>query len=104
MTQLITQPIIIIPARYGSTRLPGKPLALIAGQTMLARVVAVAKVGGAAVGAHVLVATDDARIMQHCQNDLAVDVVLTPPECPTGSDRVFAAAKNLPNRDRKSVV
>lgn len=92
----MTQPVIIIPARYGSTRLPGKPLALIAGQTMLSRVVAIAKQGGTAVGAQVLVATDDARIMQHCQNDLGVSVVLTDENCPTGSDRVFEAAKSLP--------
>jgi 3-deoxy-manno-octulosonate cytidylyltransferase (CMP-KDO synthetase) len=91
----MTQPVIIIPARYGSTRLPGKPLALIAGQTMLARVVAIAKQGGTAVGAHVLVATDDDRIVQHCQNDLGVDVVMTDINCPTGSDRVFEAAKSL---------
>jgi 3-deoxy-manno-octulosonate cytidylyltransferase (CMP-KDO synthetase) len=91
----MAQPVIIIPARYGSTRLPGKPLALIAGQTMLARVVSIAKQGGANVGAQVLVATDDDRIVQHCQNDLGVDVVMTPPECPTGSDRVFEAAKSL---------
>ena len=42
--------LIVIPARYGSTRLPGKPLVEIAGQTLLARVVALARAAVRRIG------------------------------------------------------
>lgn len=84
---------IIIPARWGSTRLPGKPLIPIAGRTMLSRVVAIAK--AAAFGTtQIVVATDDARIMAHCQ-ELDVMAVTTPTACATGTDRVQAAVMQL---------
>jgi 3-deoxy-manno-octulosonate cytidylyltransferase (CMP-KDO synthetase) len=91
---------IIIPARWGSTRLPGKPLALIAGRTMLSRVVALAQAAIAEMPAaersavQVVVATDDARIITHCA-ELGVAAVLTPIECATGTDRVNAAVQQL---------
>ena len=50
---------VLIPARYASTRLPGKPLADIAGKPMVVRVAERAQQAGAA---RVVVATDDARI------------------------------------------
>ena len=53
--------IVIIPARFGSTRLPGKPLLDIAGRPMIAHVAARAQESGAA---RVVVATDDERIRQ----------------------------------------
>lgn len=83
---------IIIPARYGSTRFPGKPLAMIAGKTMLQRVV---EVGRQAAAGHadirLLVATEDRRIADHAA-DIGVECVLTSADCPTGSDRVLEAA------------
>ncbi len=83
---------IVIPARYGSTRFPGKPLAMIAGKTMLERVV---EIGRAAAldskNIMLMVATDDARIADHAKT-LDVACVMTPESCPTGSDRVLAAA------------
>jgi 3-deoxy-manno-octulosonate cytidylyltransferase (CMP-KDO synthetase) len=79
---------IIIPARYGSTRLPGKPLAVIAGQTLLKRVVAIAKESVKnGLDAKIIVATDDERIVQHC-NTLNVESMMTPVSCETGTDRV----------------
>ena len=51
---------IAIPARYGSTRFPGKPLAVIGGKTMLSRVVELAR--GAGNDIDVFVTTDDDRI------------------------------------------
>jgi 3-deoxy-manno-octulosonate cytidylyltransferase (CMP-KDO synthetase) len=86
---------IIIPARYGSTRLPGKPLTLIAGQTMLSRVVSIARkaVEGRA-NVTLVVATDDERITRHC-DELDVEWVMTPVECPTGTDRAEAAVRQL---------
>ncbi|MBU0801021.1 MAG: 3-deoxy-manno-octulosonate cytidylyltransferase, partial [Alphaproteobacteria bacterium] len=84
---------IIIPARYASTRFPGKPLALIGGQTMLSRVVAIANRAAAAhPGTAVMVATEDQRIMDYCAT-INAPCVMTPDDCPTGSDRVLAAAK-----------
>jgi 3-deoxy-manno-octulosonate cytidylyltransferase (CMP-KDO synthetase) len=78
--------LIVIPARYASTRFPGKPLAEIGGIPMLTRTADVAR----AVGPFV-VATDDARIEDFCiANDLPV--VMTDPALPSGSDRAKAAA------------
>ena len=87
--------VIVIPARYQSSRLPGKPLALIQGQTMLQRVVRISQ----AAARHsndisVLVATDDERIVNHCEA-LGVATVMTPPELPTGTDRVADAIRQL---------
>lgn len=86
---------IIIPARYGSTRFPGKPLALIDGQTMLSRVVDVARAavdGSDAVS--VYVTTEDGRIADHAA-EINVSCILTSESCKTGSDRVLEAAKKL---------
>ena len=83
---------IIIPARYGSTRFPGKPLAGIGGRSMLARVVDIGR--KACEGRNdvdLLIATEDRRIAEHA-GALGVTCVMTPDDCPTGSDRVLAAA------------
>ncbi|HRQ61109.1 MAG TPA: manno-octulosonate cytidylyltransferase [Alphaproteobacteria bacterium] len=89
-------PAIIIPARWGSTRFPGKPLAMIAGKTMLARVVDVARAAAADFpGTSVYVTTDDERIASHAR-EIGAECILTSPDCPTGSDRALAAAKQLP--------
>ncbi len=86
---------IVIPARYGSTRLPGKPLAMIAGQTMLQRVVRIAQAAAQRdPNTEVLVATDDKRIMRHAE-ELSVASVMTPESCPTGTDRAQAAVTHL---------
>jgi len=83
---------IVIPARYGSTRFPGKPLAEIAGQSMLSRVVDLARTAAAQYSdIDVLVATDDQRIADHA-DAIGVEHVMTG-ECATGSDRVLAAVK-----------
>ncbi len=84
--------VIVIPARYASTRLPGKPLQLINGVSMLARTVDAARRAGKATGASVLVATDDDRIAAHCR-DLGVASVMTDPDLPSGTDRCRAAAE-----------
>lgn len=83
---------IIIPARFGSTRFPGKPLHPIAGVTMLARTVQAAERAARASGANVLVATDDDRIVAHC-TEIGVDAVMTDPDLASGTDRVRAAAE-----------
>lgn len=89
---------IIIPARYASTRLPGKPLAMIRGQTMLERVV---KLSRAAIHGlpevSIYVATDDERINAHCKQ-LDVAVINTSPDAPSGTDRVAEAVATLPDK------
>ncbi len=88
--------LIVIPARYGSSRLPGKPMAKIAGKTMLQRVCEVARQAVNHVsGTRLLVATDDERILSHAK-DLGVDVVMTPKHCSTGTDRILSAIESLP--------
>ncbi len=83
---------VVIPARYASTRLPGKPLLDIGGVPMIQRVVARACASSAA---EVLVATDDARIgaavadTRHPERSIAV---MTDPALPSGTDRVAAVA------------
>lgn len=81
----------IIPARYASTRFPGKPLALIAGKPLLQRVVE--RCGLAKTLREVIVATDDSRIY-----DLAAKfcrVVMTRADHPSGSDRIAEAARGI---------
>lgn len=92
--------LIVIPSRYGSTRFPGKPLAQIAGQTMLQRVVAQARAASVKIAdSAFVVATDDERIAAHCA---AIDApcVMTDPACKSGSDRAKAAGeKYAPGAD-----
>lgn len=90
------QALITIPARYGSTRLPGKPLAKIAGHTLLSRVVAIARGAARLAGqCDVVVATDDDRIAAHAY-ELGVEVAMTAAELDSGSARAFAAARQCP--------
>lgn len=90
--------LIVIPSRYGSTRFPGKPLAEIAGQSMLQRVVAQARAAASAIpGAAFVVATDDKRIEEHCAA-IEAPVVMTDPAAKSGSDRALEATqKTAPN-------
>ena len=86
---------IVIPARYGSTRFPGKPLALIGGRSMLSRVVEIAQIAvGKSRNIDIIIATEDDRILAHA-NTLGVNTVMTPKDCPTGSDRALAAVKAI---------
>ena len=78
---------VIVPARYASTRLPGKPLAGIGGLPMVVRV---ALRGLEADCGPVTVATDDERVATVCR-DHAIDVVMTRIDHPSGSDRVHEA-------------
>jgi 3-deoxy-manno-octulosonate cytidylyltransferase (CMP-KDO synthetase) len=75
---------IIIPARYASTRLPGKPLLDIGGQPMIVRVVERARQSGAE---RVVVATDDERI-RSAVTGFGAEAVMTRPDHPSGTDRL----------------
>lgn len=91
--------LIVIPARYGSTRLPGKPLLPIAGRTLLERVIAIARAASAQAGnCAVVVATDDSRIADHARA-LGADVALTDAALNSGSSRAFAAAHSRVSPD-----
>ena len=81
----------IIPARFASTRLPGKPLVDLGGQSMIWRVVQQARL---AQLARVVVATDDERILRHVR-ELGGEAVLTSPDHPSGTDRVWEAFEQL---------
>ena len=91
---------VVIPARYASTRLPGKPLRLIAGQPMIQHVHARALASGAA---EVIVATDDERIAAACRA-FGADVAMTDPSHPTGTDRLAEVARQRRFADEDIVV
>jgi 3-deoxy-manno-octulosonate cytidylyltransferase (CMP-KDO synthetase) len=82
----------IIPARMGSSRFPGKPLALIAGKPMLQRVFEGARTAKRL--RELIVATDDARIASACAA-FGARAVMTSPAHPTGTDRVAEVAAAL---------
>lgn len=92
--------IVVIPARYQSSRLPGKPLLDIAGKPMLHHVVARAQQSDASA---VYVATDDMRIMESCQA-LGDKVVMTSREHQSGTDRIEEVARQLGLSDDSIVV
>lgn len=81
----------IIPARYASTRLPGKPLIELGGKSMIQRVVEQAR---QARLSRVVVATDDERILHHVRS-FGGEAVLTSPDHPSGTDRVHEAYQQL---------
>src|SRR5579863_284850 len=92
--------LIVIPARMASTRLPGKPLADIAGQPMIVHVLRRAQ--AAAIGP-VVVATDSAEVAA------AVDkaggrAVMTAPDHASGSDRIFEALGKVDSERRAEIV
>lgn len=80
----------VIPARYGSTRFPGKPLALIAGKPLVQRVVEQCQKAKSL--SEVIVATDDTRIWEVAQEFCRVE--MTAPEHPSGTDRIAEVIGN----------
>lgn len=94
----MTKMLICIPARYGSTRLPGKPLVKINGVEMIKRVwVNAQKALKNFPDCAAVVATDDQRIVDFCaQNGIAA--VMTPESCPSGTARVLEAVAQMPNQ------
>jgi 3-deoxy-manno-octulosonate cytidylyltransferase (CMP-KDO synthetase) len=93
-------PIVLIPARLAATRLPGKPLADIAGLPMIVRVLRQAQ--AAAIGP-VAVAAGDAEIVQAVEA-AGGRAVLTDPILPSGSDRILAALNLIDPGRRHDVV
>lgn len=103
-----TDTLVIIPARWGSSRFPGKPLADLAGKSMLSRVLSAANkacIGLTSVA--VVVSTEDERVVEHTKTQGA-NACLTPADCKTGTDRAQATLKILqtaqPELDIKWVI
>jgi 3-deoxy-manno-octulosonate cytidylyltransferase (CMP-KDO synthetase) len=84
--------IAVIPARYESTRLPGKPLQDISGKSMIQRVIE--QTYKSSVIEEVVVATDDKRIFNHV-SELGYKTVMTSAELTSGTLRCFAALKEI---------
>ncbi|MDR1886924.1 MAG: 3-deoxy-manno-octulosonate cytidylyltransferase, partial [Prevotellaceae bacterium] len=90
-----TDILIIIPARYDSSRLPGKPLVKIRGIEMIKRVASIAScVCGNNASCEYIVATDDGRIINFCK-DNGINVVLTSTDCRNGTERCRDAVERL---------
>ena len=92
--------IAVIPARYASSRLPGKPLKDIAGKPMIQWVYEQVSRSGAA---DVIVATDDERIAEACRG-FGAHVEMTSSEHPSGTDRIAELARRFGWDDRQIVV
>ena len=81
--------LLVIPARFGSTRLPGKPLKKIGDKTLIQRVYERAKKVNCS---KTIIATDDKRIMRHCLVN-KMDCIMTKKSHLTGSDRASEISK-----------
>ncbi len=81
----------VIPARFASTRLPGKPLALIDGVPMIVRVVRQVSLADLD---HVVVAVDDERV-RDVVADAGFEALMTRPDHPSGSDRVMEVVTSM---------
>ncbi len=97
----LPQSVGVIPARYGSTRFPGKPLVNILGKPMFWHVYDRAR--RCPELTRVVLATDDARIFSAAE-ELDVPVVMTRKDHPSGTDRVLEAAEQLGVQDDAVVV
>ncbi len=93
--------VVAIPARYASTRLPGKPLALIGGEPMVRHVARRALDAGAR---EVWVATDDARIAAAVDGLDGIHVAMTDPDHASGTDRLAECARQAGWGDEVIVV
>ncbi len=88
--------LIVIPARYQSSRIPGKPLIDFYGKPMIVRTWE--RVMAQADGMRVVVATNDQRIFE-AVGEAGAQVVMTSDDCSTGTDRVWQAAQRFPAAD-----
>jgi 3-deoxy-manno-octulosonate cytidylyltransferase (CMP-KDO synthetase) len=93
-------PVIVIPARMASTRLPGKPLADIGGKPMIVWMIELAR---AAKAGPVLVAAAEQEVVEAVRA-AGAEAVMTDPALPSGSDRVFAALNAFDPGGRHDVV
>ena len=83
---------IVIPARYASSRFPGKPLCAVSGVTMLERVWRIAS--SVRQASRVVIASDDERILAHARS-FDAEAIMTSPECTNGTERVYDTLKRV---------
>lgn len=93
---------IVVPARYGSSRLPGKPLLLLSGKPIFVHVIDRINEAGFLLN-DVILATDDQRIVD-AANFYGIPVMLTSNKHPSGSDRINEVAKRLGWDDQTIVI
>ncbi|MFZ2864465.1 MAG: 3-deoxy-manno-octulosonate cytidylyltransferase [Ignavibacteriaceae bacterium] len=86
----------IIPARFASTRLMGKPLADIGGKSLLQHTFEGAS--KSKLVNKIVIAVDDEQVAKTARK-FGAPVIMTPKDCPTGSDRIAIAAKEFPRAD-----
>lgn len=91
----------VIPARYGSSRFPGKPLALILGKSLIQRTYESCQ--KCSLLSDIVVATDDQRIFDHVQS-FGGRVVMTDTHCSTGTDRIIQAVEKDPKLQDASIL
>ncbi|MCX6230610.1 MAG: 3-deoxy-manno-octulosonate cytidylyltransferase [Bacteroidetes bacterium] len=91
----------IIPARYASTRFPGKPLAIIDGKSMIQRVYEQVSMAESLI--KVIVATDDDRIADHVKS-FGANVCMTSEKHNSGTDRCFEVVENLNKSDVDIII
>ena len=84
--------VVIIPARYKSSRLPGKPLIEISGVPMIERTYK--QCLKVVPNKQIIIATDDDRIKDHC-DAIGANVVMTPLDCITGTDRIASLLDSI---------
>lgn len=89
---MLMSAVIIIPARMASTRFPNKPLASIARKTMIERVWQIGRAASRA--SEVVIATDDEQLKQFAVG-FGAKVIMTSPDCLTGTDRVAEASHHF---------
>ena len=82
---------VVIPARYASTRFPGKVLAQLAGKPMIQHVFERASASKADI---CLIAADDQRVIDACKS-FGATAIMTDPDLPSGTDRIAAALKGI---------
>jgi len=84
--------LIVIPARYKSSRLPGKPLIDLLGKSMILRTYE--RCLQVVSPENIVVATDDTKIYDHCLSH-SINVMMTSEQCLTGTDRVAEVSKHI---------
>jgi len=87
--------LIVIPARYDSSRFPGKPLVDICGKSMILRVWE--KCIKSMDKNQILVATDDSRIIEHCKEH-QMNAIMTSKNCLTGTDRIYEVSQKVKSK------
>lgn len=91
---------VIIPARYESSRLPGKPILDIGGKTLLQHAYDAASKSNAV---EVIIATDDQRIAD-VANSFGANVIMTSPDHSSGTDRIAEVVEKLGISDNECIV